>query len=282
VVRVHGGRLALTTLLAVGLIGAGCGDDDGSRSASAPDTSTAPDATSAPATTGTTGAAVDGSILVFAAASLTDAFGEVESAFETANPDADVEFNFAGSSALREQILEGAPADVFASANPSNMDQVVEAGGVAGEPQIFVLNELQIAVPAGNPGGVTGLDDFADAGLLIGLCAEEVPCGEFGRQALAAAGVEPSIDTNEPDVRALLTKLEADELDAGIVYVTDVAASGDAVEGVDIPAEFNVVAEYPIGALAEAPNSAGAEAFVEFVLSPEGQQILTSYGFGSP
>jgi len=206
----------------------------------------------------------------------------VGAAFETVNPDADVELNFAGSSALREQILEGAPADVFASANPTNMDQVVEAGGVAGEPQVFVHNLLQIVVPAGNPGAVTSLEDFADADLLIGLCAEEVPCGEFGREALAGAGVEPSIDTNEPDVRSLLTKIEADELDVGIVYVTDVAAGGDNVEGVDIPAEVNVVAEYPIAALAEAPNLTGAEAFVDFVLSPGGQEILNSYGFESP
>ena len=185
---------------------------------------------------------------MFAAASLTDAFEEVGTAFEAANPGRTVEFNFAASSALREQILAGAPADVFASANTSNMDQVVE-GGAAAEPETFVKNLLQIAVPAGNPAGVTGLADFANADLLIGLCAEEVPCGEFGREALANAGVTPSIDTNEPDVRSLLTKVEAGELDAGIVYVTDVLSAGDAVEGIDIPADDNVIATYPIAAL---------------------------------
>jgi molybdate transport system substrate-binding protein len=226
---------------------------------------------------------LEGELLVFAAASLTDALAEVESAFEDANPGVDVELNLAGSSALREQILEGAPADVFMSANASNMDQVIEADE-ATESAIFVTNLLQIAVPAGNTGGVTGLDDFADDALLIGLCAEEVPCGDFGRQALENAGVTPAIDTNEPDVRALLTKIAEDELDAGIVYVTDVLAQdfADDVEGIDIPPDDNVLAEYPISALSNAPNPDAAAAFVAFVLSSEGQAILNEYGFGSP
>ena len=228
------------------------------------------------------GAESDGVLLVSAAASLTDVFGEIASAFEAANPGIDVVLNLGASSALREQILEGAPADVFASANTSNMDQVAEAGEVADKGEIFVTNSLQIAVPAGNPAGVVSLDDFANEELLIGLCAEEVPCGEFGREALANAGVPPSIDTNEPDVRALLTKVEAGELDAGITYVTDVMSTDGAVEGVDIPAESNVVAEYPIAVLAGAPNPVAAADFVEFVLSEEGQAILTAYGFASP
>lgn len=232
-------------------------------------------------TTATTGS-VEGEVLVFAAASLTDAFGEVKTAFEEDHPDADVQLNFGGSSALREQILAGAPADVFASANESNMTDVVDAGDVASDPQIFVTNQLQIAVPAGNPGKVKDLGDFANDELLIGLCAEEVPCGDFAREALEGVGVEPAIDTNEPDVRALLTKIGTDELDAGIVYVTDVTAAGDRVEGIDIPAADNVVAEYPIAELAESPNAEGAKAFTEFVLSDEGQRILTDYGFGKP
>jgi molybdate transport system substrate-binding protein len=224
----------------------------------------------------------EGELLVSAAASLTDAFAEVEAGFEAANDGVDVVLNLGASSALREQILEGAPADVFASANTSNMDQVAEAGEVSSETEIFVINSLQIAVPEGNPAGVVGLGDFANEELLIGLCAEVVPCGEFGREALANAGVSPSVDTNEPDVRALLTKVEAGELDAGITYVTDVISTDGAVEGVDISDEFNVVAEYPIAALAGAPNPRAAAAFVEFVLSEEGQAILTAYGFASP
>jgi molybdate transport system substrate-binding protein len=228
------------------------------------------------------GSSVEGELLVSAAASLTDAFAEVESGFEEENREVDVVLNLGSSSALREQILEGAPADVFAPANTSNMDQLAEAGELSGEAEIFATNSLQIAVPSGNPGGVTGLEDFAREELLIGLCAEAVPCGDFGRQALANAGVIPSIDTYEPDVRALLTKIEAGELDAGITYVTDVlSASGD-LEGVEIPAEMNVVAEYPIATLAGAPNPDAAAAWVEFVLSDEGQAILTGYGFASP
>jgi molybdate transport system substrate-binding protein len=228
------------------------------------------------------GSSVEGELLVSAAASLTDAFAEMESAFEDANPDLDVVLNLGSSSALREQILEGAPADVFASADTSNMDQVAEAAEISGEAEIFVTNSLQIAVPTGNPAEVTGLEDFAREELLIGLCAEDVPCGDFGRQALAKAGVIPSIDTNEPDVRALLTKIEAGELDAGITYLTDVLSASGRVEGLEIPAEMNIVAEYPIATLAGAPNPDAAVVWVEFVLSEEGQAILTSYGFTSP
>lgn len=238
--------------------------------------------TNAPAESTTTAVAgLEGEILVSAAASLTEAFGEMETEFEAANPGVDVVLNLGSSSSLREQIIEGAPADVFASANTSNMDQVVEAGEAEGG-EIFVSNLLQIAVPAGNPAGIVGLEDFANEDLLIGLCAEDVPCGDFGRQALENAGVTPAIDTNEPDVRALLTKVEAGELDAGITYVTDVLSTDGAVEGVDIPDEFNVVAEYPIAALSNAPNPDAASAFVEYVLSDEGQAILASYGFLSP
>jgi len=220
-----------------------------------------------------------GSITVFAAASLTDAFGEMATTFEEEHSGTTVELNFGASSALREQILAGAPADVFASANTSNMDQLVDADAVDGDPETFAANQLEIAVPAGNPGDVEGLDAFGDADLNIGLCAEEVPCGQFGREALANAGVTPAQDTDEPDVRSLLTKVEAGDLDAGLVYHTDVLAAGDAVEGVEVPAEFNVIAKYPLAALAASGNAELASAFVGFVLSDEGQSILESYGF---
>lgn len=222
-----------------------------------------------------------GELVVFAAASLTDAFEELGEQFEAANPGVEITFNFAGSSALREQILAGAPADVFASADTSNMDQVVEADA-ASDPADVVVNRLEIAVPAGNEAGVTGLDDFGDESLLIGLCAEEVPCGELGREVLANAGVTPSVDTDEPDVRSLLTKIEAGELDAGIVYRTDVIATGGSVEGIEIPADVNVVTTYPIAALTGARNAELAESFVRFVLSDQGRAILTDYGFDVP
>jgi molybdate transport system substrate-binding protein len=223
-----------------------------------------------------------GSITVFAAASLVDAFDEIGSAFEDANPGVSVDFSYDGSSSLRDQILGGAPADVFASANPSNMDPVAEGGGLDGDPETFVTNELEIAVPAGNEAGVDGLDDFDNDSLLIGLCAEQVPCGELGREALANAGVTPAPDTEELDVRSLLEKVGSGDLDAGIVYVTDVQAAGGRVDGIEIPDGDNVVAEYPIATLAESGNPDVAQAFVDFVLSDDGQQILESYGFGPP
>ena len=248
------------------VLAAGCGDADGSGAAPA-----------SPA-----GEHAQGEILVFAAASLLDVFTEIEAAFESAHPGTRVEVTTAGSSALREQILQGAPADVFASADVANMDQVVDAGLAEGAPTEFAANELEIAVPAGNPGGVTGLEDLADGDLLVGLCAEGVPCGDLARQMLSAAGIEASVDTDEPDVRALLTKLEVGELDVGVVYVTDVRAADGAVEGITIPAEVNARATYPIVTLAESPNPTVASAFVEFVRSPESQAILADHGFSPP
>lgn len=221
------------------------------------------------------------SITVFAAASLTDAFRDVADAFEASRDGVSVELNFAGSPSLREQILQGAPADVFASANPAVMAQLEEQGAVdASSP--FATNTLEIVVPAGNPAGVDGLDDLADPDLLVGLCAEEVPCGEFARRVLSLAGVEPSLDTNEPDVRALLTKVDAGELDVAIVYTTDVAAAGTGVEGIAIPEMQNAVARYPIGIVEASGDAELASDFVDFVFGAEAQAILREHGFGRP
>jgi molybdate transport system substrate-binding protein len=229
-----------------------------------------------------TGNSAGDDVLVSAASSLTEAFTEMEASFEISNPEIDVVLNLGGSSALREQILSGAPADVFASANTSNMDVVVDVGDVEGEPAIFARNRLEVAVPVGNPGGVIGLADFSRVELLLGLCAQEVPCGDYGRRALHNAGVEPSVDTEEPNVRALLTKIEAGELDAGIVYTTDVVSTDGDVDGIEIPDGDNVYADYPIAVLTDAPNADGAAAFMAFVLSDEGRSILVDHGFVSP
>lgn len=225
---------------------------------------------------------VGGELLVSAAASLANAFAEIETSFEAAQPGVNVVLNLGGSSALRTQILEGAPVDVFASADVGNMNRVVEAGEVSGEPRVFARNRLRIAVPVGNPGGVAGLDDFGDERLLLGLCTSGVPCGDFAREVLARAGVVAALDTNEPDVRALLTKIELGELDAGITYVTDVTSAGGRVEGIDIPDELNVLADYPIAVLTGAQNPRAGEAFVGFVLSDEGRGILAKHGFTLP
>jgi molybdate transport system substrate-binding protein len=217
-------------------------------------------------------------LVVSAAASLTDAFGEIEIAFEAANPDIDVIVNTAGSPTLREQIIEGAPIDVFASANISVMDEVVAAGLTRQPPAVFARNALQVAVPLGNPAGVIGLADFGDADLLIGLCADPVPCGMLANQVLAEAGIVPEPDTREPDVRSLLTKVEAGELDAALVYATDVVGS-DEVEGIDTPI---ATADYAIAVLADSQQASSAQAFVDFVMSPTGQQLLIDHGFVTP
>ncbi|MEO1064102.1 MAG: molybdate ABC transporter substrate-binding protein [Actinomycetota bacterium] len=229
------------------------------------------------------GGSSDGdTVLVFAAASLTDAFQDMERAFEAANPDIDIVLNLAGSSTLREQILDGAPADLFASASPEVMDQVVDAGAVTGSTRPFAANRMQVAVPAGNPAGVEELADLADDDLLVGLCAPAVPCGALARAALMVAGVDAAIDTEEPDVRALLGKLEAGELDAGIVYASDVAAADGRVEGVGDPNDLGIVTDYPLAVLADAPNPDAAAAFAEFVLSEEGSAVLDEAGFVLP
>jgi molybdate transport system substrate-binding protein len=224
----------------------------------------------------------EGEVVVFAAASLTETFTELGDRFEATNPGTTVTVSFGGSSALATQITEGAPADVFASASPATMDQVVDADAVAGEPAVFARNALEIAVPAGNPGQITGLADFADEDRTIALCAEQVPCGAAARQALDSAGVTAKPDTLEQDVRAVLTKVELGEVDAALVYHTDVLAAGDDVEGIELPASAAAVNDYLIAPLAEAPNPDGAAAFVAFVRSDRGRAVLTEAGFRSP
>ncbi len=216
---------------------------------------------------------------VFAAASLTESFAEIEAAFEAAHPEVDVVLNFGGSSGLATQIVEGAPADVFAAASPATMATVVDAG-LAADPVDFATNVLELVVPAGNPGGVVDLTDLANPDLAVALCAVEVPCGAAAAKALEAAGVVPSVDTYEQDVKAVLTKVELGEVDAGLVYVTDVQAAGDQVEGIELP-DAPVVA-YPIVLVSESANAEAAQAFIEWVLSDEGQAVLAAAGFGAP
>ena len=221
-------------------------------------------------------------VVVSAAASLSDAFSDIETAFESAHPEFDVLLNLAGSAALREQILEGAPADVFASANPEVMADVVEAGGVDGSPHVFAANTMVMAVPGGNPGGVIGLGDFEREALFVGLCAQSVPCGSLARQVLLDANVEPSVDTNEPDVRALLLKIGLAEIDLGMVYVTDAVAAASTVDAIPVPPQNAVSTLYPIARLVAAPNPDGGDAFIRFVVSDQGAEILEGHGFVIP
>jgi molybdate transport system substrate-binding protein len=220
-----------------------------------------------------------GAVTVFAAASLTETFTRLGKDFEATGDGVTVTFNFAGSSALAQQIDQGAPADVFASASPTNLKQVADAGGVDGEATVFARNVLQIVVPRGNPAGVRGLADFGRSELTIALCAEQVPCGAAAGRALDAAGVTAAPDTLEQDVRATLAKVTLGEVDAALVYRTDVSAAGDAVEGIDFPESAQAVNEYPIAVLAGSRNKEAARAFVEYVLGPEGRRVLREAGF---
>ncbi|MDN5748244.1 MAG: molybdate ABC transporter substrate-binding protein [Pseudonocardia sp.] len=258
--------VALAASLALALAGCGGG--------AAP---TAADPAPGPAEPVVTGAAT-----VFAAASLTEAFTEIGELFEAANPGATITFNFAGSTTLAQQILSGAPADVFASANKEQMQLVVDAGLAAGEPTVFATNTLQIVVPEGNPAGVTGLADFGKEDLKLAICAPEVPCGVLARQLFATAGVTPSVDTLEQDVKAVLTKVRLGEADAGLVYRTDVASAEGPVEGIDFPEAATEANEYPIVVLKNAPNPAVAQAFVDYVLAGDGTAVLEEFGFTTP
>lgn len=224
----------------------------------------------------------EATVVVFAAASLTDAFTDIAAAFEAAEPGIGVQLSFAGSAALREQVLDGAPADVIATANRSVLGDLVRDGALTDVPEVFALNELRLAVPAGNPAGVSGPADLTDDDLLVGLCGAQVPCGALAREALALAGVEASVDTEEADVRSLLAKLAEGELDAGIVYASDIVAADGRVEAIDAAGDLGVLAAYPIAVLDGAPNPDAAETFVAFVRSDEGQQILGDAGFRLP
>lgn len=225
---------------------------------------------------------LSGEVVVFAASSLTEAFGKLGRDFEAAHPGVHMTFSFAGSSELAPQITSGAPADVFASASPTSMDDVVKAGATAGKPVQFARNRLEIAVPPDNPGNVKGLDDFARPELKIAVCAPEVPCGEAAQEIFDIGHVKAEPDTLEQEVKGVLTKVELGEVDAGLVYQSDVQVAGDKVQGINFPEAAKAINDYPIATLADAPNPDAARAWVRFVLSPHGQQTLENFGFQLP
>lgn len=253
-------------MVAGGLLLAGCGSNEGSQS-SGPESSAAPQRVA---------------VTVLAAASLTDVFGQLKPAFEKANPGADLQFSFGGSSDLAQQIVNGAPADVFASANTKQMDVVSKAGLVQGKPQEFTTNVLTIVVPPGNPKGIKSFADLARPGVTEVVCAPQVPCGSATEKIEKSTGVQLSPASEEPDVRSVLSKVEAGEADAGLVYVTDARTAEGKVQQIDFPEAKSAINQYPIATLKNAPRAQLAQAFEDFVLGPQGQQALKEAGFGTP
>ncbi len=255
-------RTKLATLLAV-LLGltsiAACGSDESEGS------STKKDVT----------------IRVFAAASLTESFTELGKQFEKDHPGTKVQLSIGPSSGLAEQIGSDAPADVFASASPSNMDTVVQAGD-AKDPEDFATNSMEIATPPDNPGKIDSLDDLANPGVKVAVCQPQVPCGKVAAEVFSKANLNVKPATEEVDVKSVLTKVTLGEVDAGMVYVTDVRASGDKVKGVQIPDTQNASTSYPIATLTHSKHQKEASEFVDLVLSDDGARVLEEAGFKSP
>lgn len=224
-------------------------------------------------------AKVSGKVKVFAATSLPAAFTQIAKDFKKQNPDASVKFKYQASGDLAEQIADGAAADVFAPADEDAMNEVSDK--INGSATPFAGNQLEIAVQEGNPKGIQTLADLARADVSVVLCSAETGCGQYTDEALAKANVQVTPLGREPDVAAVLKPVQDGEVDAAIVYVTDVK-SAEKVTGVEIPADQNVVATYPIAVLKGAKNTKAAKAFVAYVLSRRGQATLSQFGFLAP
>jgi molybdate transport system substrate-binding protein len=241
-------------------------------------TSSAPTETSSSATSAPSGE----KIVVFAAAAQNKAFTEIGEAFKTDNPGSDVEFTFASSADQVTQLTQGAAADVFASADTSNMDKVVKAGLVAGTPANFASNTLTIAVAPGNPKKITSLADLNKPGISVVVCVPQAPCGAATQKAEQAAGVRLNPVSEEPSVAEVLSKVESGPADAGLVYMTDVLGAGDKVTGVPFPEAAGAATTDSIAVLKQAKNSELAGKFVELVTGEAGQKILAANGFTKP
>lgn len=228
------------------------------------------------------GAKPGGTLTVFAAASLKATFTELARTFEAENPGTSVTLSFAGSSDLASQISQGAPADVFAAADTATMKKLQDAGLTDGPPRNFATNTVAIAVAPGNPAGVTGLKDLARPGIKLVTCARQVPCGAATAKAADAAGVALSPVSEENAVTDVLGKVTSGEADAGLVYGTDIKAAGSRVAGIAFPESGNGVNTYPITGIAGSRNKATAQAFLNLVTGPEGQEVLAAAGFGPP
>lgn len=221
-------------------------------------------------------------ITVFAAASLKQTFTSLGQQFQAAHPGVTVAFSFAGSSDLAAQIANGAPADVFASADTKNMDKVTGPGLADGAAKDFATNVLTIAVRPGNPSGITGLADLAKPGVKLVDCAAQVPCGAAAQAAAKAAGVNLTPVSEESNVTDVLGKVISGEADAGLVYVTDVKGAAGKVDGVAFPESSAAVNHYPVAVLRDSKDKDTARAFVEYVSGAEGRKVLGDAGFGAP
>lgn len=280
-----GRRWLLALLLPFALLLAACGSDsDGGADTSAKTTTTAATEQADDTTTTAAADALEGEITVSAAASLTESFTEIGKDFEADHPGTKVTLTFDSSGTLAQQILDGAPVDVFASADEANMTKLTDADLIAGDPVTFARNQLVIVTKPGNPAGITSMADLATVDGTVALCGADVPCGKFAGQALEGAGV--SIDeakvTRGQNVKATLAAVTEGDAVAAIVYVTDAVAAGDSVTAVDIPEAQNVIATYPIGVLSASEHADLADAFTAYVASDDGQMVLKEHGFLAP
>lgn len=266
-------RRVAFTLTAVALVLTGCGSSGTTSGGGGAASAVASGTSSTPAVTGT--------VNVFAAASLKEAFTKLGTTFESAHPGTKVVLNFGPSSGLATQITSGAPADVFASASTKSMDLVVKAGA-ASAPRSFAKNRMEIAVPPKNPAGIAQVSDLAKSGVKVALCQAAVPCGTTATKVFTNAKITVTPVTQEVDVKAVLAKVSLGEVDAGVVYVTDVLAAGNKVKGIEIPVEVNASTTYPIAPLTKSANAAAAQAFTDYVLSMDGAAALAAAGFAKP
>jgi molybdate transport system substrate-binding protein len=255
-------RFAVVAASVVAVAVAGCSSSSSSPSAGS----------SSPAT---------GTITVFAAASLMETFTQIGKQFEAAHKGDTVKFSFGPSSGLSTQITSGAPADVFASAAPANMDTVVKAGD-ASSPQNFAKNTMEVAVPPDNPAKVTSVNDLAKSSVKVAVCQPQVPCGVVAAQVFKNAGITVKPVTQATDVDSVVTEVETGNVDAGMVYVTNVLSAGSKLKGITIPANENASTLYPIAAIKSSKHLSIAKEFVDYVLSPAGQQVLSAAGFQKP
>lgn len=221
-------------------------------------------------------------LVVLAASSLTEAFGELERTYERAHPDVDVQVSYDSSSTLAQQVLEGAPADVLATADEQSMATVTDEGLLAREPVRFAANTLTLVTPPDDPGGVSALADLESDDVTVAVCVPQAPCGQAAQALLALNDVSVTPATEQENVKSVLSQVVIGQVDAGLVYVTDARAAGDQVRTVPVANASEVVSSYPVAVLAEADSPAAAQDWVDLVTSAPGRRVLGSYGFGAP